>query len=160
MRGSTQSLRGSVVNRFLGSKSVSEPGCTSRFPRTIAGITTPTIETGTRLGAYEILATIGAGGMGEVYRARDTRLGREVAIKILPSQVASDERRMARFEREARLASSLNHPHVITIHDIGRQGDIAYIVMELVQGKTLRAAKRRSMNVLGIATAISSPKTS
>ncbi len=92
--------------------------------------------------------------MGEVYRARDTRLGREVAIKILPSQVASDERRMARFEREARLASSLNHPHVITIHDIGRQGDIAYIVMELVQGKTLRAAKRGSMNVLGVATEI------
>jgi Tol biopolymer transport system component len=93
---------------------------------------------GSRLGPYEILAPLGAGGMGEVYRARDGRLGREVAIKVLPESVASDPERLNRFEREARLASGLNHPNIVTVHDIGSQGSVTYIAMELVPGETLR----------------------
>jgi Tol biopolymer transport system component len=97
-----------------------------------------TIPAGSRLGAYEVLAALGAGGMGEVYRARDSRLGREVALKVLPEALASDRERLARFEQEARAASALNHPNIVTVHEIGREGDTAYIAMELVDGKTLR----------------------
>ena len=93
---------------------------------------------GTRLGPYEIVAPIGAGGMGEVYRARDPRLGREVALKVLPEAFASDAQRRARFEREARSASALNHPNIVTIYDIGGGDSILYVAMELVEGKTLR----------------------
>ena len=93
---------------------------------------------GTRLGAYEILAPLGAGGMGEVYRARDARLGRDVAIKVLPSDRAADPERRRRFEQEARSASALNHPNILTIHEIGSAGDTTYIAMELVEGRTLR----------------------
>ena len=93
---------------------------------------------GTKLGAYEILGPLGAGGMGEVYRARDPRLGREVAIKILPAEMSSDRDRLARFEQEARSASALNHPAIVTIYEVGRDGDAAYIAMELVSGRTLR----------------------
>src|SRR5437773_12433470 len=92
---------------------------------------------GSRLGPYEILAPLGAGGMGEVYRARDTRLGRDVAIKVLPQHLTSSPEVRARFEREARTVSSLNHPHICTLHDIGREGDTDYLVMELVEGETL-----------------------
>jgi len=92
----------------------------------------------TRLGTYEILSPLGAGGMGEVYRARDTRLGREVAIKVLPSEVSADGDRLARFEEEARSASALNHPNIVTIYEIGSADSISYISMELVQGTTLR----------------------
>jgi Tol biopolymer transport system component len=94
---------------------------------------------GARLGPYEILSPLGAGGMGEVYRARDTRLGREVAIKVLPADLASDPERLARFEKEARSASSLNHPNIVTIHDIGSVDSVSYIAMELVRGEPLRA---------------------
>ena len=97
-----------------------------------------TIPAGTRLGAYEVLSPLGAGGMGEVYRARDARLGREVALKVLPEALAADRDRLARFEQEARSASALNHPNIVTIHEIGRDGETAYIAMELVDGKTLR----------------------
>ncbi len=98
-----------------------------------------TIQTGSRLGPYEVLAPLGAGGMGEVYRARDTRLGREVAIKVLPAALASDPERLKRFEREARSASSLNHPNIVTIYDIGTSDSISYIAMELVNGRPLRS---------------------
>ena len=97
-----------------------------------------TIPAGARLGAYEVLSPLGAGGMGEVYRARDSRLGREVALKVLPEALAADRDRLARFEQEARSASALNHPNIVTIHEIGREGETAYIAMELVEGKTLR----------------------
>ena len=93
---------------------------------------------GTRLGPYEILGPLGAGGMGEVYRARDPRLGREVAIKVLPEDVASDRERLSRFEREARSASALNHPNVVSIYDFGHSSSVFYIAMELVEGKTVR----------------------
>jgi serine/threonine protein kinase/Tol biopolymer transport system component len=93
---------------------------------------------GSRIGSYEILSILGAGGMGEVYCARDTKLGREVAIKVLPSEFSSDRARLSRFEKEARSASALNHPNIITIHEIGQVDSTSYIVMELVDGKTLR----------------------
>ena len=92
---------------------------------------------GTRLGAYEITGPIGAGGMGEVYRADDARLGRTVAIKILPAHLATPDR-LERFQQEARAASALNHPNILTIHDVGRDGDTAWFAMELVDGQTLR----------------------
>src|SRR5579864_4262957 len=95
---------------------------------------------GTRLGPYEIGAVLGAGGMGEVYRAVDTRLERTVAIKILPAQLSSDPIRKQRFEREAKTISSLNHPHICTLHDVGSQDGVDYLVMECVEGETL--AKR------------------
>src|SRR5580704_12069827 len=95
---------------------------------------------GTKLGPYAIVALLGAGGMGEVYRARDTRLERTVAIKILPPQFSSDPVRKQRFEREAKTISNLNHPHICVLHDIGHQGGIDYLVMECVEGETL--AKR------------------
>ncbi len=93
---------------------------------------------GTRLGPYEIRDQIGAGGMGEVYRATDTRLDRTVAIKVLPEHLADDPQRRERFEREARAVSSLNHPHICALHDIGEQDGIHYLVMELVEGETLQ----------------------
>src|ERR1700681_615504 len=95
---------------------------------------------GTKLGPYEIGAPLGAGGMGEVYRARDTRLDRTVAIKILPAQLSSDPVRKQRFDREAKTISSLNHPHICVLHDVGHQDGIVYLVMECVEGETL--AKR------------------
>lgn len=91
----------------------------------------------TRLGPYEIQSPLGAGGMGEVYRARDTRLDRSVAIKILPQHLSSDPARKQRFEREARTISSLNHPHICVLHDIGCQDGLDYLVMECVEGDTL-----------------------
>jgi hypothetical protein len=95
------------------------------------------LTTGTRLGAYEVLALLGSGGMGEVYRARDTRLDRIVAIKVLPASVAGDPDRRQRLDREARAISSLNHPHICTLYDVGHQDGIDYLVMELLEGQTL-----------------------
>jgi len=92
---------------------------------------------GKRLGPYEILSAIGAGGMGEVYRARDTRLDRIVAIKVLPAHLADEPERRERFEREARTIASLNHPHICVLHDIGRQDGIDFLVMEYLEGETL-----------------------
>ena len=96
-----------------------------------------TLAPGTRLGPYEISTPLGAGGMGEVYRARDTRLGREVAIKVLPASLSNNPETRARFEREARTVSSLNHPNICTLHDVGREADTDFLVMELVEGETL-----------------------
>src|SRR5688500_10326577 len=93
---------------------------------------------GSRLGPYEIVAPLGAGGMGEVYRAKDPRLGRELALKVLPAEVSRDHDRVSRFEREARAASALNHPNIVTIYEIGEAEQVSYISMELVQGRTLR----------------------
>ncbi len=97
-----------------------------------------TISAGTRLGPYEILSPLGSGGMGEVYRAKDTRLQREVAVKVLPAKLSSDAARLRRFENEARSASALNHPNIVTIYEVGQSDSTSYIVMELVNGKTLR----------------------
>ena len=102
-----------------------------------------TLSAGTRLGPYEILAPIGAGGMGEVYRARDPRLGREVAIKVLPAAFSQDADRLKRFEQEARSASALNHPNIVTIHEIGRRTARSYIAMELVDGPSAAGAAGR-----------------
>jgi serine/threonine-protein kinase len=93
---------------------------------------------GRTLGHYEILEPLGAGGMGEVYRARDQRLDRDVAIKVLPAEVATDPDRLARFEREAKALARLSHPNILTIHDFGHEGEVAYAVTELLQGATLR----------------------
>jgi TolB-like protein/Flp pilus assembly protein TadD len=93
---------------------------------------------GARLGPYEILGPLGAGGMGEVYRARDTRLGREVAIKVLPGDFARDQARIERFEREARLVASLSHPNILALHDFGEADGVLYAVTELLEGETLR----------------------
>ncbi len=95
------------------------------------------LKSGTQLGNYEVLAPIGAGGMGEVYRARDTKLGREVAIKVLPDIFAQDPERLARFKREAKLLASLNHPNIATIHGLEESGGTHYLVMEMVPGDTL-----------------------
>ena len=92
----------------------------------------------TRLGPYEILSALGAGGMGEVYRARDPRLGREVAIKVLPTAFSSDRERLTRFEQEARAAAALNHPNILAVYDLGQQDGSPYIVSELLEGQTLR----------------------
>jgi eukaryotic-like serine/threonine-protein kinase len=97
-----------------------------------------TLAAGTRLGTYEILAPLGKGGMGEVYRARDSKLSREVAIKVLPPTLAADSSRLSRFEKEARTASSLNHPNIVTIYEIGDADGVSFIAMELVTGRTLR----------------------
>ncbi|MGH9317173.1 MAG: protein kinase domain-containing protein [Thermoanaerobaculia bacterium] len=96
------------------------------------------LSAGTRLGAYEVLGPLGAGGMGEVYRARDARLSRDVAIKVLPAEVSADRQHLSRFEKEARAASALNHPNIVTIHQIGETGTTHFLVMELVDGRTLR----------------------
>src|SRR6266436_4881053 len=92
---------------------------------------------GTKLGPYEIVAQLGAGGMGEVYRARDTRLERDVAVKVLPASLASDANLRRRLEREAKAVSKLSHPHICTLHDIGHQDGVDFLVLELVEGETL-----------------------
>src|SRR5262245_39961929 len=92
---------------------------------------------GTKLGPYEILSPLGAGGMGEVYRAKDTRLGRTVAVKVLSSNISSSPEFQQRFEREARLISSLSHPHICALYDVGHQDGIDYVVMEFLEGETL-----------------------
>ncbi len=99
---------------------------------------TRSVRKGMHLGPYEVLAPLGAGGMGEVYRARDPRLGREVAIKVLPAEFSSDPDRLKRFEKEARSASALNHPNIVTIHDTGASEGAAWIAMERIEGETLR----------------------
>ena len=101
------------------------------------------VSAGKRLGPYEVFGPIGAGGMGEVYRARDTRLGREVAVKVIPDDAGGIPDRLARFEREAQAVAALNHPNILALHDIGNESGIVYAVMELLEGETLRARLER-----------------
>ena len=101
------------------------------------------VRPGARLGPYEVQSLIGAGGMGEVYKARDTRLDRTVAIKVLPPDLAADPERRQRFEREAKTISQLNHPHICTLHDVGEEDGIAFLVMEHLEGDTLAERLRR-----------------
>ena len=93
---------------------------------------------GARLGPYEIVGLLGAGGMGEVYRARDPRLERAVAVKVLPSNFSADLDRLRRFEQEARAAAALNHPHILAVYDIGTEAGTTFVISELLEGKTLR----------------------
>ena len=101
------------------------------------------ISPGSRLGSYEITAPLGAGGMGEVYRARDTRLDRTVAIKVLNAQLVASSELRARFEREARVISQLQHPNICVLHDVGNEGGIDYLVMEFLQGESLAERVRK-----------------
>jgi serine/threonine protein kinase len=112
-----------------------------------------TIGPGTRLGPYEITAQIGVGGTGEVYRALDTNLGRQVAIKILPDAFAQDPDRLARFEREAKTLASLNHPHMCSAFDFGRQDGIDFLVMEYLEGETLADCRHVADRRCGVAIA-------
>jgi len=102
------------------------------------------LTSGTKLGPYEILSRVGAGGMGEVYRARDMRLERTVALKILPPTFAGDADRLQRFEHEARILSALNHPNLLAIHDVGAQNGTHYLVSEFLEGQTLREKSERT----------------
>jgi len=97
------------------------------------------LQLGVHVGPYEIVSLVGVGGMGEVYRARDSRLGRDVAIKVLPATLSADADRLRRFEEEARAAAALNHPNILAVHDIGQHNGSPYIVSELLKGETLRS---------------------
>ena len=110
------------------------------------------LDSGTKLGPYQIVAPLGAGGMGEVYKAKDTRLDRSVAIKVLPSHLSSNPELRERFEREARAVSSLNHPNICTLHDVGREDGIDFLVMEHIEGETL--AERLEKGPLPLAEAL------
>ena len=119
-------------------------GFPAKSPRSKTAEAAFRLKPGSRLGPYEIVEPIGAGGMGEVYRAHDPRFGRDVAIKLLPAAFAHDRRALARFEREARAAGSLNHPNVLTVHDFGREDGTPYLVSELLRGETLRERLKKS----------------
>src|SRR6185436_16083387 len=126
----------------LGSSGYDRENPRSRWRHTSSGSRTleygpMTLTTGVRLGTYEILGPLGAGGMGEVYRAKDLRLGREIAIKVLPAELASNHDRIARFEREARTVAGLNHPNIVTLFSVEDEDDLRFLTMELVEGETL-----------------------
>ncbi|MFN2385490.1 MAG: serine/threonine-protein kinase [Thermoanaerobaculia bacterium] len=115
-----------------------------------------TLPPGSRLGPYDILSPLGAGGMGDVYRARGPRLAREVAIKVLPDSISSDPGRLRRFEQEARATSALNHPNILTIFDVGESKRTPFVVSELLEGDTLREIlsgaplpRRRALDLAG-----------
>lgn len=120
------------VESLLAAREQGDSGFLEQAP-----LTRPPLEKGSKLGPYEIVALLGSGGMGDVYRARDPRLDRSVAIKILPAVLSENNDRLRRFEREARSASALNHPNIVTIYELAREGSTHYIAMELVEGKTL-----------------------
>jgi serine/threonine protein kinase len=123
---------------------------------------------GSKIGAYEILGPLGAGGMGDVYRARDSRLNREVALKILSAHLAADPSALGRFEREAQAVAALSHPNILAIHDFGNADGVAYAVTELLEGETLRTrlaegalTPRKAIDYGGASSiAISNPRTS
>src|ERR1700751_3609245 len=112
------------------------------------------IPSGTKLGIYSLDEPLGSGGMGEVYRARDQRLGRYVALKVLPNELALDPSRRSRFEQEARHVAALNHPNIIALYDIGEQDGIAYMVTELIDGTSLRNLKLSHRELLDVAAQI------
>ena len=112
-------------------------------PQLDSGAEEMSIAAGTRLGSYEVVAQIGAGGMGEVYQAHDTKLGRDVAIKVLPEAFAHDAERLSRFQREAKMLAALNHPNIATIYGLEQSGGTSYLVMELVPGETLAERVKR-----------------
>ena len=114
------------------------------------------IDAGRRLGPYEVVAPLGAGGMGEVFRARDTKLGRDVAIKVLPEEFAADAERLARFQREAQVLASLNHPHIAHIHGLEESGGVRALVLELVEGETL--AERLARGPVPVAEALAAAR--
>src|SRR5256714_8106166 len=109
-----------------------------------------TLASGTKLGRYEIRSKIGEGGMGEVHLAQDTELDRTVAIKILPENLASDQQRLQRFVQEAKAASALNHPHILTIYEIGTIGNSRFIATEFIEGETLRQRMNAGMKLADI----------
>ena len=127
----------------LGSSFLESPALAHVAVRTSSSSST-VLPQGTKLGPYVIQSLIGAGGMGEVYRARDTRLNRTVALKILPASSSSDELRRQRLQREARAISALQHPHICTLHDVGQQDGIDFLVMELLEGETLASRLEKS----------------
>jgi eukaryotic-like serine/threonine-protein kinase len=106
------------------------------------------LDVGANLSHYRIVSKLGAGGMGEVYLAQDTKLDRQVALEILPAEVAADEQRMDRFLREAKSASALNHPNIVTIYEIQETDEITFIALELIDGETLRYRIQRGLNVI------------
>src|SRR5277367_2435329 len=112
------------------------------------------LENGTQLGPYLVVAALGAGGMGEVYRAKDTRLGREIALKNLPSHVAGDQSRRSRFEQEARAVAALNHPNIVSVFDIGEADGISYIVTELIEGTSLRDVSLSTRKIIDVAAQV------
>jgi serine/threonine protein kinase len=140
------------VRREVKSLLLAEKRAKSSFLAQPAVTPQPELATGNRLGAYEIVARIGAGGMGEVYQARDTKLGRSVAIKVLPLAFVEDQDRLARFQREARVLASLNHPNIATIYGLEQSGSTPYLVMELIPGETL--AEQLKSGRLDIAKAL------
>src|SRR3954468_22773469 len=117
------------------------------------------LTSGTRLGAYEIVSLLGSGGMGEVYRARDSRLGRDVAIKVLPAAFAADADRLRRLEREARAAAALNHPNIVTVHSVEKSDTHLFVTMELVEGRSLALAIPKGGLRLDALLAIAIPLT-
>ena len=112
------------------------------------------LDSGAQLGPYQVLSPLGSGGMGEVYRAKDTRLGREVALKILPAHVATDVSRRARFEQEARAVAALSHPNIVSVFDIGECDGISFIVTELVDGTSLRNITVSTRKIVDIAAQV------
>src|SRR5213592_1007426 len=103
-----------------------------------------TLLPGTKIGPYEIVSLLGSGGMGEVYRARDPRLGRDVALKVLPAAFTTDADRLRRFEQEARAAAALNHPNIVTIHSVEKSDGVLFLTMELIEGRALASAIPRA----------------
>src|SRR5262245_59863171 len=102
------------------------------------------INTNSQLGPYKVLSRLGAGGMGEIYRAKDSRLGRKVAIKVLPEHLANNHSALSRFQREAKALAALSHPNILTIYDVDNEQGMAFVVMELLEGETLRTHLRRA----------------
>jgi serine/threonine protein kinase len=141
-----------VAHEALGSAFESAPSHSRTNQSVVDFAVRLSLSPGRHLGPYEIIAPLGAGGMGEVYRARDTRLGRNVAVKVLPASVASDPERRARFEREARVAARLEHPNVLPLYDVGVDGHTPYIVSELLEGTSLRESL--VLGALGVRRAV------